>query len=116
MPEPEGPEAGTNGPAHLVCPQFVTSLSGCPVCVPQLCRARAGDEWSMGWGCCAVLTSCSMWPAPPSSPTPGWEGTSLLCLADICRIVRPILVSRQPVSNKDGAVPLYAAALGLSQA
>lgn len=90
------------------------SLSGCPVCVPQLCRAGDGDEWSMGWDCCVVLAFCSLWPGPPSSPTPGWEGASSLCLADICRIVRPILVSKQPVSNTDGADPLYATALGPS--
>lgn len=51
--------------------------------------------------------------SPAPSPMLGWEGASVLCLADICRTVQSILVPRQPVSDTDSKInPSVALVLG----
>lgn len=106
MPRPGGPDAGRTGPAHLVCPQFISRLPW----VPRLCGALRRDRWSMGWAavlCWLPAARCQ--PGPPP-PMPGWAGVATLCLSDTCGLIWSILAPRQPVPNKTDEI--YAATLG----
>lgn len=87
-------------------PSSSTSLRGCPVCVPRLCRALCGAEQSMGQGCVQRwLSVARCQPCPPPS-IPGCKGATALCLADIYGVVWSILVPRQPISNENDEISL----------
>lgn len=80
----------------------------CPGCVEPF---SGTVEHEVGLLCSVGFLFCVASPAP--SPVLGWEGASVLCLADICRTVQSILVPRQPVSDTDSKInPSVALVLG----
>lgn len=85
-------------------PGSSAGLCGCPACATRLCEALFRDGWSMrgAVGLCWLLAPHCQ-PGLPS-PTPGREGVTMLCLADICGTAWSILVPRQPASHKSDGV------------
>lgn len=80
----------------------------CPGCVEPF---SGTVEHEVGLLCSVGFLFYVASPAP--SPMLGWEGASMLCLADICRTVQSILVPRQPVSDTDSKInPSVALVLG----